>query len=155
MPAGAPPSSGPADPGPQQAYGAQQAYSQPQYGQQSYAPPPAQAAGLQDNLAGALCYLGSFITGIIFLAIAPYNQNRFIRFHAFQSIFFAVAWFAFWMANMILTMILPWSLTVVLSMLGLVVWLGGFVLWIVLMLKAYQGQRFKLPIIGDMAEKQA
>ena len=42
---------------------------------------------MTDNMAGALCYLFGFITGILFLVLAPYNQNRDIRFHAFQSIF--------------------------------------------------------------------
>src|ERR1700691_2864035 len=65
-------------------------------------PPGAQPLPLQvatpvtmnDNLAGALCYLLGFITGILFLVLAPYNQNRLIRFHAFQSIFLNIAWFA-------------------------------------------------------------
>src|SRR5450755_1988982 len=52
-------------------------------------PSPAsfEAAGLNDNVASALCYLFGFITGIIFLLLGPYNRNRTIRFHAFQSIF--------------------------------------------------------------------
>jgi hypothetical protein len=57
-------------------------------------PPPAAAAGLSENAASALCYLLGFITGIVFLAIAPYNQIRTVRFHAFQSIFFSVGLFA-------------------------------------------------------------
>ena len=61
-----------------------------------YAPPPPggfapQSAGLTDNMAAALCYLLGVLTGILFLVLAPYNQNRAIRFHAFQSIFFWVA----------------------------------------------------------------
>ena len=54
------------------------------------------STGMSENVAGALCYLVTVITGIIFLLIAPYNQNKFIRFHAFQSIFFFVAYIAVW-----------------------------------------------------------
>src|ERR1700677_5282600 len=64
-------------------------------------PPPVAVApvatvAMTDNLAGALCYLVGFITGILFLVLAPYNQNRTIRFHAFQSIFLNIAWVALW-----------------------------------------------------------
>src|SRR5438067_9979795 len=52
------------------------------------------AAGMTDNVAGLLCYILGFVTGIIFLVLAPYNQNKFIRFHAYQSIFLSVAWVA-------------------------------------------------------------
>lgn len=54
---------------------------------------PATAAGLQTNVAGALCYLGGFVTGILFLIIWPYTRERFVRFHAFQSIFLSAALF--------------------------------------------------------------
>src|SRR5579872_1694089 len=50
------------------------------------------SAGLTDNSAAALCYLFGLITGILFLVLAPYNQNRNIKFHAFQSIFFHLGW---------------------------------------------------------------
>src|SRR4051812_42911023 len=50
-----------------------------------------QAAGMTDNVAGALCYVLGVITGILFLVLAPYNQNKFVRFHAFQAIFFHLA----------------------------------------------------------------
>jgi len=108
--------------------------------------------GMSDNVAGLLAYI-TIIPAIIFLVIEPYNRNRFIRFHAFQNIFFHVAWFVLWV---VLAMVghIP-----VFGWLTLLVWplvgLGGFILWLVLILKAYQGQKFKLPIIGDMAEKQA
>ena len=62
----------------------------PQYQQQ-----PLSAPGLNENVAGALCYLGSFVTGVIFLILAPYNQSKFVRFHAFQSIFLFVTYIAF------------------------------------------------------------
>ena len=61
----------------------------------SYPPPvpPPTAAGMADNAASALCYVLGFITGILFLVLAPYNQNRTVRFHAFQSIFLNVGLF--------------------------------------------------------------
>src|SRR5687767_14053393 len=52
---------------------------------------PATAAGMTDNVSGALCYVQGLITGIVFLVLAPYNQNKFVRFNAFQAIFFHVA----------------------------------------------------------------
>src|SRR5277367_965031 len=60
--------------------------------------------GMTDNMAGALCYLFGFITGILFLVLAPYNQDRTIRFHAFQSIFLNVAWVIIWIIVGIVTL---------------------------------------------------
>jgi uncharacterized membrane protein len=109
-------------------------------------------AGLTDNVAGMLAYV-TIIPAIIFLVMAPYNQKRFIRFHAFQSIFFAVAWTVLWIALSMIGMIpvLGWATLVVWPLLGI----GGLILWIVLLLKANQGQMWKLPLVGEMAEKQA
>jgi uncharacterized membrane protein len=128
----------------------------------STAPPPGaqpytstQTGGLTENVAGALCYVIGLITGIIFLALAPYNQNKFVRFHAFQSIFLHAAWIAFWIIHTILAMMMPYSILVLSSLLWLVIGLGGLVIWIVCIIKAYNRERFKLPIIGDLAEKQA
>ena len=122
-------------------------------------PAPAVNAGLTENAAGALCYLIGLITGVIFLALAPYNQNPRIRFHAFQSIFFhvafIVAWMVEWVVFMVLAMILPYGLSAMLSLLSLVLWFGGVLVWLLLMWKAYQGQPFSLPIIGNIARKQA
>src|SRR6202035_4773217 len=64
-------------------------------------PPPAaapQAAGLDENIACALCYLIGLLTGVLFLVLEPYNKNRLIRFHAFQSIFLNIAWIAIYIA---------------------------------------------------------
>jgi len=118
------------------------------------APKPASAAvgGLTDNVAGMLAYV-TIIPAIIFLVLEPYNRNRFIKFHAFQSIFFAVAWTALSIMLSIIAHIpfLGWLTILIWPLVGL----AGFVIWLVLLLKAYQGQMFKLPAIGDMAEKQA
>ena len=111
--------------------------------------------GMTDNVAGALCYVLGLITGIVFLVLAPYNQNKSVRFHAFQAIFFHCALIALVIAQMIIGMILPWSLSMIISLLSFVIWLGSIALWVLLIVKAYQGERFKLPVIGDLAEKQA
>jgi uncharacterized membrane protein len=123
--------------------------------QQQYTPPPAAGAGMQENVASALCYLVGLITGILFLVLEPHNRNRNVRFHAFQSIFLNVAWIVLIIVTNIIAVALPWSLYVVVSMLYLVLFLGVFVLWLYLMISAYQGKRVKLPVIGDIAEKQA
>jgi uncharacterized membrane protein len=110
-------------------------------------------AGLDDNVAGALAYV-TIIPAIVFLVLEPFNRKRFVRFHSFQCIFFAIAWTILWIIVSIIGHIpfLGWAAAVLLVPL---MSLAGFVIWLILVLKAYQGQMFKLPIIGDMAEKQA
>ncbi len=109
--------------------------------------PAVSAGGLTDNVAGMLAYV-TIIPAIVFLVVEPYNRNRFVRFHAFQSIFLYVAWIILHFA---LRIILPWVLWPLWSLIDL----GLFALWIVLLIKAYNGQMWKLPVVGDMAEKQA
>jgi uncharacterized membrane protein len=108
--------------------------------------------GMSDNVVGMLCYI-TIIPAIIFLVMEPYNRNRFVRFHAFQNIFFCVAWIVLWVALTFVGMIpvLGWLTLLLWPLLGL----GGLIIWIILLIKANQGQMFKLPIIGDLAEKQA
>jgi uncharacterized membrane protein len=112
----------------------------------------AAAPGMADNVAGMLAYV-TIIPAIIFLVVAPYNRNRFIRFHAWQCIFFTIAWWVLWMGLSIVAHIpfLGWLSILIWPLIGL----AGFIVWIVLVIKAYQGQMFKLPMIGDIAEKQA
>jgi len=119
------------------------------------APQVAPAAGLSENVVSALCYLLGLITGILFLVIAPYNTNRNIRFHAFQSIFLHVAWIVLIIVEGIVASALPFGIHFLASLLYLFVALGGLALWLYLMFSAYQGRRVKLPVIGDLAEKQA
>ena len=104
--------------------------------------------GMSDNIAGMLAYV-TIIPAIVFLVMEPYNKSRFIRFHSFQNIFFHVAWFVLWvvLATVAHIPFLGWLTILVWPMIGL----GGLILWIVLLLKAYQGQMFKLPFIGDLA----
>src|SRR5205085_12094583 len=110
------------------------------------------ATGMPDNIAGMLCYL--LIPAIVFLVMEPYNRNRFIRFHSFQAIFLAIACMVLGVAIGIFAQIpfLGWAAAFLLAPL---IGLAEFILWVLLLLKAYQGQMFKLPVIGDMAEKQA
>ena len=110
------------------------------------------AQGMTDNVAGMLAYI-TIIPAIVFLLVAPYNRNRFIRFHAWQCIFFAVAWTALWIALSIFVHIpvLGWLSVLIWPLVGL----AGFIVWIILLIKANQGQMYKLPFIGDIAEKQA
>ncbi|HTR66849.1 MAG TPA: DUF4870 domain-containing protein [Terriglobales bacterium] len=107
---------------------------------------------MADNVAGMLAYI-TIIPSIIFLVMEPYNKNRFVRFHSFQNIFFCIAWIVLSVALSIFAAIpvLGWISLLIWPLLGL----GGLVVWIILLIKANQGQMFKLPIIGDLAEKQA
>ena len=107
---------------------------------------------MSDNVAGMLAYI-TIIPAIVFLVLEPYNRNRFVRFHSFQNIFFHVAWFVLWVALSIFAHIpvLGWLSILIWPLIGL----AGLIIWIILLLKANQGQMFKLPVIGDMAEKQA
>jgi uncharacterized membrane protein len=110
--------------------------------------PPVSAAGLPENTAAALCYLLGLITGIIFLVLEPYSKNKLIRFHAFQSIFLHVAVIIVWVA---FRAVLPWSLWFVVTIIDLCF----FILWIYLLVQTYQGKKVVLPVIGDLAAKQA
>lgn len=102
------------------------------------------ANGIQANLAALLSYLLGFITGIIFYVIE--KENKFVRFHAMQSI---ITFGALFVLNMILAFIpvIGWVLMPIINV-------AALVLWVILMVKAYQGENYKLPIVGDLAEKQ-
>jgi len=117
------------------------------------APPPATAssAGLTQNVASALCYLLGLLTGIIFLVIAPYNQNKTIRFHAFQSIFFNVGVIVFYIAWGFVALFTHGLGFLLYPVFGIVI----FGLWLYLMFSAFNNKKIKLPFIGDLAEKQA
>ena len=116
------------------------------------ATPGAAAAGMTDNAASALCYVLGLVTGILFLVLAPYNQNRTIRFHAFQSIFLNVAWILFWMVfNIVFVALHMFSLLFLSSLISL----AFFVLWIYMIITAFQGKTVVLPVIGPIAQKQA
>jgi uncharacterized membrane protein len=105
---------------------------------------------LAENVAGMLAYF-TIIPAILFLLIEPFNRNRFVRFHAFQCLFTCGALIVLQVVLSIFSHILPIFMFGIWSLLGL----AELVLWILLVVKAYQHEMFKLPIVGDMAEKQA
>lgn len=106
--------------------------------------PKETSSGLEPKVAGLLCYLGWWITGIIFLLIE--KDNKFVRFHAIQSI-------ATFGALCVALFILAW-IPFVGWVLAPLIWLLGIILWIVLMYKAYQEEEWKVPIAGKFAEDQ-
>jgi uncharacterized membrane protein len=114
------------------------------------APPASAAAPIEENVAGMLAYF-TIIPAIIFLLIEPYNRNRFVRFHSFQCLFTGAALIVLHVCLSVLSYALPLIMFPIWGLLGL----AEFALWILLVIKAYQHQMFKLPIVGDLAEKQA
>jgi uncharacterized membrane protein len=115
-------------------------------------PPTATQSGLSDNAAGGLAYV-TIIPAIIFLIVEPFNRNRFVRFHSWQCIFFAIACFVIDIALIFLGRI-P-GVGLLNFILSPLIGLGFFILWLIVMIQAFNGKQFKLPIIGDLAEKQA
>ena len=105
---------------------------------------------MAENVAGMLAYF-TIIPAIIFLLIEPYNRNRFVRFHSFQCLFTAAALIVLHIVLSIFVYIVP----VLMFGLSGLVGLAELALWILLVVKAYQHEMFKLPIVGDLAEKQA
>jgi uncharacterized membrane protein len=108
-------------------------------------PTTASAGALADNVAGALAYL--LLPAIIFLLLEPYSRKRFVRFHSLQAIVFFIATVVInYVAGL-----LPVISLFLLPLLGL----AELILWIVLMVQAFQNKWFKLPVLGDLAERQA
>jgi uncharacterized membrane protein len=137
------------------AHAANPGYASPNPVPMANPPVVTSAAGMTDNVAGMLAYF-TIIPAILFLVMEPYNRKPFVRFHAFQSLFFCLVWIAVWMASvMIATAMLFSGMYWFFWPLRMVLGLGFFIVWILLVLKANQGQMWKLPIIGDIAEKQA
>lgn len=99
--------------------------------------------GMDENLAGMLSYLLGFITGIIFFILE--KESKFVKFHAMQSIILSVVLTILY-GILSFIPIIGWMLLLILPLITLI-------LWIVLMLKAYKHEYFKLPFIGDLAEK--
>jgi uncharacterized membrane protein len=145
----------------QPGYGQQGPYNQPGYqqpygGQQQnpYAPPTGGSTmSLDPNVAAGLSYIAGWVTGLIFFLME--KQNRFVRFNAMQSIIFFASYSVFLVIVSMLTAILPFALSGVLSCVSGLVGLGVFVMWIILLVHAFQGKYFKLPVIGDYAERYA
>ena len=112
--------------------------------------PKKTSIGLDENVASLLCYLGWWITGIVFYVVE--KENKTVKFNAMQSIL------TFGGINilMILCVILNFIpfIGFIFQILVWLVWVGGIILWIILMVKSFQGETYKLPVVGDMAEKQ-
>ena len=109
------------------------------------------STGIQPNVAGLLCYLLGWVTGLIFFLIE--KDNKFVRFHAMQSM---ILFGGLTILNIVVSMVL--------SILGIyftvfflfqLIWLAALALRIVLMIKSYQGEKFKLPVVGDIAEQKS
>ena len=103
------------------------------------------STGIQPNVAALLSYVAGFVTGIIFFLIE--KDNKFVRFHALQS---TIAFGAIFVLQMFFSYI-PSIGVYLLPVLDL----GCVILWVVCMVKAYQGEWFRLPVVGDVAAKQA
>ena len=103
-----------------------------------------------DNTAAALAYL--LLPAIYFLFLTDtHRQNRFVRFHSYQALFFCGGMFALiWIVLNILGFILGYLVFVLAWLLSM----ASFVFWAKLIIRAYQGQMYKMPLIGDLAEKQ-
>jgi uncharacterized membrane protein len=100
--------------------------------------------GLDENIEGLLCYVLGWITGIVFLVLE--KENKFVRFHAMQSI---ATFLSLTVIGLLISWIpfIGWVTTPLIGILSLI-------LWLILMFKAYQGEMYKLPVVGDFAEKQ-
>jgi uncharacterized membrane protein len=103
------------------------------------------AGGMDIRAASGLCYVLTIITGVIFLII---DKRPEVRFHAMQAILFGIAWAVVGILRQVLD-VFP------LNFAWWLLWLGGLILWIVLMVQGFQGNHYKLPWIGDIAEQQA
>ncbi|MES0329321.1 MAG: DUF4870 domain-containing protein [Dehalococcoidales bacterium] len=101
------------------------------------------STGLQENVAALLCYVALWATGLIFILLE--TENKFVRYHAMQSI---IVFGSLSVVTIIMTPIPIIGLGIA-SVAGLL----AIVLWIVLMVKAYQGEKFMLPVVGELAEK--
>jgi uncharacterized membrane protein len=121
------------------------------------AAPVASGTGMADNVAGMLAYI-TIIPAIIFLVTEPYNKSRFVRFHSWQNLFLHLAAVVLWIALFIVSIVLAF-IPILGHLISFLLWaglsIGVLIVWIILLMKANQGVMYKLPVIGDLAEKQA
>ncbi|MFP4005386.1 MAG: DUF4870 domain-containing protein [Candidatus Hadarchaeia archaeon] len=109
--------------------------------------------GLEENVEGALCYVLFWLSGIIFLLIE--KKSKFVRFHAIQSIIvFLSLWIIGAATSPFFSMGYHGGVFSPLRFLSSLIWLIVFIIWLLMMYKAYQGERYKLPIAGDIAENK-
>ena len=115
-----------------------------------------EALPIPENIAGVVAYI-TILPAIVFLFLEPFKRNFFVRFHSFQHLFLWVAGFVIAVVAGILSALLqliPFMRVLVFPLGGLIT-LAWFFVWVLLVVKAYQHELFKLPIIGDLAEQQA
>jgi len=126
------------------------------------APAPSGASettiGLAPNIAGLLCYIAGWITGIIFVVIE--KKSTFVKFHAWQSIMtFGILTVVQIIVSPVFSGIavatLSPGLIVASGVLSTIIWILGFILWIILLIQAGSGKMWKVPLVGDWAERQA
>ena len=115
--------------------------------------PDPNPSGLSDNAAGGIAYI-TLIPAIVFLIVAPFKNSSYVRFHAWQSIFFFIAWAVIDILVGVVQNIVPSAVFLTMTVLQLV-GLAIFIVWIFVFVSAFNGKRLKLPILGDLAEKQA
>jgi uncharacterized membrane protein len=109
----------------------------------------------QANVIAALTYLLGFVTGLVFLYLEPYNQDEFIRFHARQSIGFSVLWFAIEVVFGVFIAVMPHGLGALLNFILTLINIAMAVFWVVLMYKAYSGERYRIPELADVVDSIA
>ena len=101
--------------------------------------------GLKENLVGLLCYVLGIITGLFFFLTE--KKNKFVRFHSLQAIFFSAAWLILQAVVGAIFSLIPFLFKFLFPMVNL----AGVIFWVILMVKAYQGEYFLLPVLGKMA----
>ncbi|KAF5420001.1 MAG: putative membrane protein [Candidatus Methanocomedens sp.] len=103
---------------------------------------PKTSVGLEENIAGLLCYVLGWLTGIVFLVLE--KENKFVRIDAIQSL-----------ATFLPLSIIAWVIGLIPFIGGVIsslIWILTLILWLILMFKAYKGEMYKLPVVGDFAE---
>ena len=129
-------------------------------------PPPVQttksSTGLDENIAATLSYVLNWVSGLVFFLIE--KDSRLVRFHGMQSILltvvaaviFIVLWIV-WIVIAVITTQLPGLIgtlfNLIIVLVWIVFWLAIIIAWVMCLIKAYQSQYFKLPVIGNLAEK--
>ena len=116
------------------------------------------STGMSPNVAGLLCYVAHWITGIIFVVLE--KKSRFVKFHAWQSIMTFGVLFVAWLVlspllGTIGALTLSPGLIIFAGVMNVILWVLMVGLWIALMILAYQGKMWKVPLAGNWAEKQA
>lgn len=108
-------------------------------------------SGLEENIASCLCYVFCWLSGLIFYLLE--KDNKAVKFHALQSIFMSLALLVYSIVSLVIIQI-PF-IGVIFELINVFLYLGSFALFVVCAVRAYQGNRFILPVISDLAEKYA